>query len=481
MNATIANRPGLLRRHVVACVALLMVLGVTGYAAAGHLTRNNGVGSAQVIDGSLLKRDLGKSAWSALKGPRGSQGVRGAVGAAGLAGAQGLKGAAGATGAAGQPGAQGVRGVTGPAMLRTTPGVAGVGALDSGGNVGNSSAVTVGSDGLGLISYVDGTNKKLKVAHCNDTACSSATTSPLDSGVGPGLANYGTSIAVGADGLGIVTYHDADNNLLRVAHCSNVACTSATKSTVDTATGVSSSVTVGADGLGLISYRDQSWGVLKVAHCDNVVCTSATKTILDNAAEYAGETSIAIGADGLGLVSYYDSTNYDLRVAHCDNIACTTATKNTLDSVGDIGYYNALSIGADGLGLIAYMDHNGGVKVAHCDNAACSGALISPVATGPTIGTGVSMTIGADGLGLIGYYDTSAGFGDLKVAHCNTVLCSAASLSSVDTSPADGGRFSSATLGRDGLGLFSYYDWTNGDLKVAHCSNTFCIPYLRRR
>ena len=43
------------------------------------------------------------------------------------------------------------------------------------------------------------------------------------------------------------------------------------------------------------------------------------------------------------------------------------------------------------------------------------------------------------------------------------------------------GRFSSVTIGTDGLGLISYYDATNGDLKVAHCSDLFCVPYHRRR
>ena len=43
------------------------------------------------------------------------------------------------------------------------------------------------------------------------------------------------------------------------------------------------------------------------------------------------------------------------------------------------------------------------------------------------------------------------------------------------------GQYSSVTIGTDGLGLISYYDVTNGDLKVAHCSNLFCVPYHRRR
>ncbi|PZC45289.1 MAG: hypothetical protein C1O27_002468 [Chloroflexi bacterium] len=37
------------------------------------------------------------------------------------------------------------------------------------------------------------------------------------------------------------------------------------------------------------------------------------------------------------------------------------------------------------------------------------------------------------------------------------------------------------TIGADGLGLISYWDLTNADLKVAHCENAFCSPHFRRR
>ena len=43
------------------------------------------------------------------------------------------------------------------------------------------------------------------------------------------------------------------------------------------------------------------------------------------------------------------------------------------------------------------------------------------------------------------------------------------------------GQYSSITIGADGLPLISYFDETNGNLKVVHCSNSFCQPYLRRR
>jgi hypothetical protein len=53
--------------------------------------------------------------------------------------------------------------------------------LDSAGNVGMSTAIAIGTDGLGLIAYSDDSNVNLKVAHCNNVACSSAATVTLDS------------------------------------------------------------------------------------------------------------------------------------------------------------------------------------------------------------------------------------------------------------------------------------------------------------
>jgi hypothetical protein len=66
------------------------------------------------------------------------------------------------------------------------------------------------------------------------------------------------------------------------------------------------------------------------------------------------------------------------------------------------------------------------------------------------------------------------------VIHCSNITCSATTIASVDTAGVVG-KYSSITIGSDGLGLISYYDETNHDLKVAHCSNVLCAPYFRRR
>ena len=180
------------------------------------------------------------------------------------------------------------------------------------------------------------------------------------------------------------------------------------------------------------------------------------------------------------MISYRDSNTGDLRVAHCSNTSCTSATKTTLDSDGDVGL-TSITIGADGRGLISYDEYaerTRSLKVAHCDDAACTSATTSTLDSGGRLGRYTSITIGADGLGLISYYDSTNG--DLKVANCQNTECTSATTSTIDAD-GDVGQYTSITIGLDGLGLISYYDATNQNLKVAHCENTFCSPYFRRR
>ncbi len=79
--------------------------------------------------------------------------------------------------------------------------------LDGPGNVGQYTSVTIGADGLGLISYHDVSNRNLKVAHCSNRACTSATLTTLDS---TGEVGQFTSVTIGADRLGLISYYDAD-------------------------------------------------------------------------------------------------------------------------------------------------------------------------------------------------------------------------------------------------------------------------------
>ncbi len=215
---------------------------------------------------------------------------------------------------------------------------------------------------------------------------------------------------------------------------------------------------------------------MKVAHCSNAACSSGnTLTTVDSGGGNLGFTSIVIGMDGLPVISYYDHTNTNLKVAKCSNAACSSGNTITIiDSVGNVGTYPSITIGTDGLPVISYFDTtNYDLKVAHCGNAACSsGNTLTTVNSGGDVGNYSSITIGTDGLPVISYFDlTDSG---LRVAHCGNAACSSGNtLTTVDSVGGDVG-FTSIVIGMDGLPVISYYDHANADLKVAKCGNAAC-------
>ena len=418
----------------------------------------------------------------ALQGPVGPEGARGPAGPAGPQGAQGIQGLRGLKGTTGPAGPQGTTGLQGPLG---PPG--GFGLLNLGRSTltrntvsagGAHSSSVAGADGFPLVAVFDGASGRLVVVHCSDAACSASTSTPVDVTT-PNVGPY-PSVTVGSDGLGIVSYLDATNHNLKVAHCSNVACTGFQTRTIassGTLADDQTSIAVGIDGLALISYVEN--GTLRVAHCADVVCTTVTSNAIDATAN--GYSSLAVGADGLPLLSYLDSTNGDLQVAHCDDALCAGSTTTAFDTGDNAGFYTSLTIGADGLGLVSYRDATAGsLKVAHCDDVPCTTATLSTVDANGIEGEYSAITLGIDGLGVISYRDGTGARQDLKVAHCSNVACTTSSTVTVDT-PGDVGWNTSITIGADGLPFVSYRDVGGTQVKGLHCPNVFCVPYLRRR
>jgi|GEM_PF-1066872 len=355
--------------------------------------------------------------------------------------------------------------------------------LDSAGDVGNYTSITIGSDGLPVISYYDKTNADLKVAKCADAACSGTPTiTTLDS---IGVVGQCASIAIGADGLPLISYCGATSTVLKVAKCVDAACNVGTP-TINTLDSDHnwSSLAIGTDGLPVISYHSGYPNYdLKVAKCVNAACSGTpTITTLDSAGIVGYYPSIIIGTDGLPVISYYDNTNHTLKVAKCANAACGgPPTITTLDRAGDVGMSTSITIGADGLPVISYYDNtNHTLKVAKCANAACGGTpTITTLDSAGDVGRDTSITIGADGLPVISYYDYTNG--DLKVAKCANAACTGTPTITTLDSAGDVGQACSITIGADGLPIISYYDATNKTLKVAKCANQFCLNNWSRR
>ena len=330
---------------------------------------------------------------------------------------------------------------------------------------GHYSSITIGSDGLGLISYKDMTNG-LMAAHCLDQACTQVETSILDSSFNVGAY---TSIVIGQDGLGLIAYSTV--NGLSVAHCQDIACSSAVIQNVYTSGKIRDiAITIGADGLGLISgcYNNST---IRVFHCMDAPCNTAANFLVYSASP-GFQTGIAIGRDGLGLISFFKDG--DLYVAHCNNTQCSTSTRTNLYANG--GQYSSLTIGADGYGLVAFKTLGDDLGVLHCDDLTCSTATTTLVdSTTDRVGQSVSLSIGSDGLGMVSYHDMDNDV--LKTAHCRDLMCSSADLMSLGSISQN--TSTSITIGMDGFPLISFVN--THDLNTMHCSNVACIPYYRSR
>ena len=350
--------------------------------------------------------------------------------------------------------------------------------------VGYFASLAIGTDGLPVISYLDATANALRVTHCGNTACTAGNVSTTVDDHPTSSVGYDASLAIGADGLPIISHQDATAAALRVTHCGNIACTAGNSSTtVDDQTnsvGSYTSIAIGADGLPVISHLYNTSSALRVTHCGNVTCTAGnTSTTVDDPVNDVGYyTSLAIGADGLPVVSHVDFTANALRVTHCGNAACTAGNVSTTvdDPTNAVGFYNAIAIGADGLPVISHLDNTAhALRVTHCGNAACIAGNVSITVDDPTndVGNYTSIAIGVDGLPVISHLDLTAKA--LRVTHCGNAACTAGNGSTTVDDPLNNiDSNTSVAIGADGLPVVSYMDVTAGALKVAKCGTRTC-------
>ena len=130
--------------------------------------------------------------------------------------------------------------------------------------------------------------------------------------------------------------------------------------------GFETSIAIGSDGLPIVSYRDGSDTNLKFVHCGVVDCSAGNVAVtLDSDVAIGFDSSLTIGVDGLPMISYHDGDDGDLEFVHCGNVGCTNGNSvQTIDSEGSVGSDTAITIGSDGLPIISYRDAtDGNLKV----------------------------------------------------------------------------------------------------------------------
>ena len=359
-------------------------------------------------------------------------------------------------------------------------------AIDSTGDVGYGTSIAIGTDGFPVIAYFDVTNSDLKVAKCNNAACSSSTLTSIDDVGTITASSSAPAIAIGTDGFPVIAYYFNTTGDFLVTKCGNAACSSGNASTsLDTTNNVGQypSIAIGRDSMPIISYYDATTNDLKTAYCTNTSCSASTLTSVDTTDDVGKHTSIKISADGLPVVSYYDATNKTLELLHCGKIDCSVGnTIATLDSAGisgrTLGGYTSMAIGESGPIISYYDSGNGDLRIAWCTGAACPSYLgLSQVDATNNVGQYTSIALDAAGGVIISFYDVTNA--NLRVARCDqyqyvgSCITTTAVKTNIDTTD-DVGKYTSIVIGPDGLPFIAYYDVTNANLKTVKCALADC-------
>ncbi len=351
--------------------------------------------------------------------------------------------------------------------------------------------------GSPVIAYVDASDFTLRVVICGNPFCDAQQNPNLHTTVtviGQSGQGHGSAIGVGADGRPVIAYRDGARRGLNIAHCGDPTCAdpgAITISEIDPPpgqqapgadVGSDASLAIGRDGLPIIAYHDVARGALKIAHCDDAACTSASIATLDRSPSAAAgsegvgsDTAIRIGSDGLPVVAFRDGDENALKVARCSDERCTQAVIQTMVSEPgrNPGHDASMMLAPDGSPIVAYTDwSDDGIYLAKCETVTCESVTVRRLDR-PEQGTSSDASLGLnrDGLPLVAFRQRQPGDERasriLKAVHCHDLACTAASAPEVIDDRGRTGYSPRILRLQDGTPAIVYGDATQGALEYA--------------
>ncbi|MDX1995894.1 MAG: Calx-beta domain-containing protein, partial [bacterium] len=256
------------------------------------------------------------------------------------------------------------------------------------------------------------------------------------------------------------------------------AAAATTFTTVDSTGDVGRYTSIQLNGSGnpVIAYRAVTGGDLKLAVCANPTCSTApTITTVNGTNDTGWWASLKLNASGNPVISFYNSTMGNLRTAVCSNPTCSASnTIRDIDSTGDVGRYTSVEIASSGNPLISYYDFtNGDLKIAFCSTVTCdSGYTIRTLESDGDVGRHTSLALNSAGSPVISYYDVTNG--DLKILFCGDATCSTGNVIRTLDSTGNVGTDTVLKLNGSGIPYISYHDVDNGNLKLVVCGDATC-------
>ena len=339
--------------------------------------------------------------------------------------------------------------------------------VDSLNDVGKYSSIAVDVNGIPIISYVDTTNNWLMYAKLNG--------STWDGGmIDNGNIIAHTSIALDPrNGEPHISYFR--NNNLRHAYYGGTPV-GWHIDTVDNSGGVGnySSIKIDSSGNPHISYYDATNRILMYAKHDGNQWHNETAddTGENNAGNVGTYSSLTLDSANKAHISYYSgSTSNLLYVKETEGgggWGRQTPDATGSDNARQIGKYTSIVLDSGDKPRISYYDENNKNLMFAYKDAAQGGGVIwrkQTIDQNGIVGMYTSISVGIDNHLNISYYDQTNG--DLKIASNNS---GGWVIKPVDTQN-DVGLYSSMVMWGENVPYISYYDQTNGDLRFATIDN----------